>query len=132
MKKNNMKPFNIEQVKAGKRVVTTEGHPARFLAEIDNDTFPLVFVIKTKFDSEFVIEFSRDGSHGLASRLGLRMAPEKKEYWMNVYRSKATGTIIQSPTYFTRHEAVLAARDTVVCANSIDCVNTVKLYEEEA
>ena len=85
-----MKPFNLEQFKAGKPAVTRDGCPARYLGTLEGGTGCIVVAIKY-LGAENAGTYNTVGkrlpdgtyySDKIASARDLFMAPEKKEGWI--------------------------------------------------
>lgn len=84
-----MKPFDLEAAKAGKSVVTDSGLPVRIIAFDRKGTDqPLVTLVQTAAGVEELLCYNVDGT--CPHRNGafhLRMAPTKREGWVNIYPS---------------------------------------------
>lgn len=82
-----MKPFNIEEAKAGKPVCTREGEPARVICWNKKDkTYPIVALVGKE---EFLSTYTEEGlcEKGKEGKTDLMIASEKHEGWVNLYRS---------------------------------------------
>lgn len=121
--KPKMKPFNLEEAKAGKPVQDSQGNPVRIICfdRIKNE-YPIVALIKRKTDSgyEEVIEtFTADGRYTTNAsdecENKLVMAPEKKEGWINLYSS-----LVYYEVYNSEEEALRKAADDVVATIKIE------------
>lgn len=80
-----MEPFNLEEAKAGKPVITRAGHIVRVVCWDRKDEFyPILALVGEREDPLY---FTTEGRfYNLEkSRLDLVMAPEKKEGWINIY-----------------------------------------------
>ena len=82
-----MKPFNLEEAKAGKPVVTRDGRPVRILAFDKKGEYCIVTLINY-CRSDDVVVYREDGkaSANFDSEYDLFMKSEKKEGWINLYR----------------------------------------------
>lgn len=82
-----MKPFNLEEAKQGKPVVTRDGRPARILA-FDRKGEHRIIGLVTYMDTEISYYWFLDGrtSADFDSKYDLVMKAEKKEGWINLYR----------------------------------------------
>lgn len=96
-----MKPFNLEEAKAGKPVCTRDGRPVRILCydfkSLENT--PIVALIRLNEHQEGVVHYYIDGKHfenGI-NDLDLMIVTEKKEGWINLYKSDI---------YLTREDAL--------------------------
>lgn len=87
-----MKPFDLEKAKAGEPVVTRGGLKAEFLAEINSEKYPLVFVIAYADGTQSVVEVMKDGvfSRHKNGDLDLFMAPKTVTKWYNAYKGGTT------------------------------------------
>lgn len=91
--KNNLKPFSLELAKQGKPVCTRDGRKARIICFDRNDIKPIVALV-TFINGTSVIEkafyYFEDGYHlskNDKNDYDLMMLPEKKEGWVNVYKT---------------------------------------------
>lgn len=104
-----MKPFDIELAKQNHPVQTRDGRPARIVCyDVKGHDFPIMALIMEEDNKEMPYLFSSTGhvnNSVIESRLDLFMAPNKKEGWINLYRSSiyAAGT---SSVYKTEEEAL--------------------------
>ena len=87
--KLNLKPFNLEDAKAGKPVCTRDGRNARIICFDRKDNTPIVALIERVNGIEILQCFYNDGKcfHDSTSDNDLMMLPEKKEGWVNVYKT---------------------------------------------
>lgn len=97
-KKSNLKPFNLEEAKAGKPVYTRDGHKARIICfdrklYHDGYNYPIVAMVKDN-DNELVYAYTQDGLlvGNMEGGLDLMMLAEKKEGWVNVYKDNLYNT----------------------------------------
>lgn len=124
----NLKPFDLEAAKAGKPVCTRDGRKARIISfDLNNKNFPIVAIINCDTE-ENAYQYDIDGvcdEHD--NNLNLMMSPEKKEGWVNVYKSYNVGKKIpcMASIYPTKEEA---KKSSVV---GFDYVDTVKIEWEE-
>ena len=84
-----MKPFNLEEAKSGKPVCTRDGKKARILCfDLDNNGYPIAAAI-TYNKGEDVETFREDGHYDSKNEHhnDLMMVAEKKQGWINVYKS---------------------------------------------
>ena len=96
-----MKPFDIELAKQGQPVCTRDGRPVRILCydfkSLENT--PIVALIRLNEHQEGVVYYYIDGKHfenGI-NDLDLMIVTEKKEGWINLYKSDI---------YLTREDAL--------------------------
>lgn len=127
-KKLNLKEFDLKAAKAGKPVCTRDGRKARIICfDLNNKNFPIVAIINCDTE-ENAYQYDIDGvcdEHD--NNLNLMMSPEKKEGWVNVYKSYNVGKKIpcMASIYPTKEEA---KKSSVV---GFDYVDTVKIEWEE-
>lgn len=121
---SNLKPFNLEAAKAGKPVCTRNGRKARIIAfDAENNSHPIIALVKTDY-IEKPYSYSEKGEYqydGVESRHDLMMLPEKKEGYVNVYRT-CDGYNVGS--IYPSEEAAKKQKD-------IDYIATVKIEWEE-
>ena len=88
--KTRLRPFNLEEAKAGKPVCTRDGRKARIICFDKKAGRPIVVLVEGgDGNGEYVI-FCDDGGYYNCKEMpdgsDLMMLPEKKEGWVNVYR----------------------------------------------
>ena len=107
---SNMKPFNLEQAKAGKPVCTEDGCKARILAfDLNHKIYPIVAVVTDATGTEYVDTFTNDGNSGEGSVL--MMATEKKQGWIGIFCKPNSTCLAQSTQiYSTKEEVEKVAR----------------------
>lgn len=123
-----MKPFDLEAAKAGKPVCTRDGRKARIICfdTINKGNYPIIALLEDK-GSEAIFYYNKDGKCNVGTERDLMMLPEKKEGWVNVYKSYNVGkkTPCIASIYPTKEEA---KKSSVV---GFDYVDTVKIEWEE-
>ena len=93
-----MKPFNLEQAKAGAPVCTRDGQPARIVcyAMKGHKNYPILALVERSVGVESILRYALNGHHSLdyGSGIDLMMASVKREGWVNLYtcHSGATAT----------------------------------------
>lgn len=120
-----MEPFNLEEAKAGKPVVTRGGKPARIVCwDRKNEFYPILALVGEK---EEPLYFTTEGRfYNLEeSRLDLFMAPEKHEGWINIYKYTIDTNRRGGSIYPTKEEAINKGR-----SNS-DYITTIHVTWEE-
>ena len=84
-----MKPFNLEQAKAGAPVCTRNGQPARIVCyDLKGyKNYPILALIENTVGAESTISYALNGHQSLDSETGidLMMASVKREGWVNLY-----------------------------------------------
>lgn len=127
-KKLNFKPFDLEAAKAGKPVCTRDGRKARIICFDAKCNKPIVALIYD-CNKETVLQYLENGRFFVdqIDKYDLMMLPEKKEGWVNVYKSYNVGKKIpcMASIYPTKEEA---KKSSVV---GFDYVDTVKIEWEE-
>lgn len=127
-KKLNFKPFDLEAAKAGKPVCTRDGRKARIICFDAKCDKPIVALIYD-CNKETVLQYLENGRFFVdqIDKYDLMMFPQKKEGWVNVYKSYNVGKKIHcmASIYPTKEEA---KKSSVV---GFDYVDTVKIEWEE-
>lgn len=101
-----MKLFNLEEVKAGNRVVTRTGRPVRVIChDRKNDDYPIIALVG---ENEELCQYTKEGKYYLRgdSSYDLVIASEKKIGWMNIYKCTADTGRRGGDIYLTKEEAV--------------------------
>ena len=130
-KKLNLKPFDLEAAKACKPVCTRDGRKVRILCyDLKGAEYPIVALVEAHdYLDESISTYDRNGrfDHDRENKNDLMMLPEKKEGWVNVYKSYNVGkkTPCIASIYPTKEEA---KKSSVV---GFDYVDTVKIEWEE-
>lgn len=127
-KKLNLRPFDLEAAKAGKPVCTRDGRKARIICFDAKCNKPIVALIYD-CNKETVLQYLENGRFFVdqIDKYDLMMFPQKKEGWVNVYKSYNVGKKIpcMASIYPTKEEA---KKSSVV---GFDYVDTVKIEWEE-
>lgn len=121
-----MKPFNLEEAKAGKPVVTRNGYPAKVIYwDRKDEKYPIIALVDKDED---IFEYTIDGRFypSEESCLDLFMASEKREGWMNIYKCNTYIDIRGGGIYHTKEDAI-SSKGTL---NS-DYITTIKIEWEE-
>lgn len=86
-----MKPFNIEEAKAGKPVCTRDGKEARIICFDAKGEYPLIALLKHSDGCEIAIRYPENGAMSGAtnskSQNDLGMATTKHVGWLNIWRN---------------------------------------------
>ena len=125
-----MKPFNLEEYlkNPSRKVETREGKPARIICtDAKSEKYQVVALVTKKDGQESLATFETSGKYcsGYNSHLDLFFVPEKKEGWLNIYRSES-GFYLRGNPYKSKEEA-----DEVAKANYKTYCTTVKIEWEE-
>ena len=127
-KKLSLKPFDLEAAKAGKPVCTRDGRKARIICFDAKCNKPIVALIYD-CNKETALQYLENGRFFVdqIDKYDLMMFPQKKEGWVNVYKSYNVGKKIpcMASIYPTKEEA---KKSSVV---GFDYVDTVKIEWEE-
>ena len=105
MNTNNLKPFNLEQAKAGAPVVTRDGRPARIVCwDRKQDGFELFGFAGSHdyhiicWDLKGVAEKCLELNYVYPlEQSDLFMAPVERTVWVNLYRTKSGDLDLSSP-----------------------------------
>lgn len=108
MKITKLKPFNLKAAKAGAKVVTRDGHPARILCTDckDENRYTVIASIMHRGE-ESVERYSVDGEwyRGKENDLDLFMVPTKRQGWVNILRPSTSCERVCEEVYATQQEA---------------------------
>ena len=103
---SGLKPFDLNAAKAGKPVCTRDGRKARIICfdRISGDDYYKIVACVTAFDGDFeeVLSYGIDGyivDSQNPKDDDLMMLPEKKEGWVNLYKSSAHSTKEEAMKY---------------------------------
>ena len=107
-----MKRFNLEEYLANpsRKVVTRDGRTIRKILCTDAESnYPVIALVKSKDGSdEYPLRYTTKGQYcpgsGKNEDLDLFFAPEKKEGWINIFRSITDGNIYIG-NYFRIYES---------------------------
>lgn len=124
-----MKAFDIKLAKAGHKVQTRDGRPARIVCydlKMSIDTSCMLVLVEDA-NREYPYKYTLGGSCMEYDKkdLDLVMIPEIKEGWINIYKNNYSNTLASTSEniYKTEHEA-LANRRTE------DYITTIKIEFE--
>ena len=125
-----MKQFNLEEylVNPSRKMVTRCGYSVRILCTDKKASLPIVALITDKNGEEFVGNYNSFGKYNDSNydcSFDIFFAPEKKEGWLNIYRSES-GFYLRGNPYKSKEEA-----DEVAKANYKTFCKTVKIEWEE-
>lgn len=96
-----LKEFDLEASKAGKPVCTRDERKARIICFDRKGNTPIVALIECVNHTEILQSYHNDGKcfHYETSNSDLMMLPEKKEGWVNLYKSSAHSTKEEAMKY---------------------------------
>lgn len=121
-----MKPFNLEEAKAGKPVCNRDGNDVRIICfdSRNNSNNPIV-ALHTEGDIEEIFFHDINGKSQYFSRFDLFMKPQKREGWVNIYKD-SNGAYKNSIIIHSSKEDAIKERCLID-----DCIDTVKIEWEE-
>ena len=114
-----LKEFDLEAAKAGKPVCTRDGRKARIICfDVKGDVCPIIALVEEN-GMEVTKSYDVNGraNYKNADNYDLMMLPEKKEGWINIYKSpdcRYKGHVCI--TIFKTKEEALQGADDDVCA----------------
>ena len=120
-KKLNLKPFDLEAAKAGKPVCTRDGRKARIIYFDAEGEHPIIALV-TDGVQESPYNYTKEGYYhieGVETMADLMMLPEKKEGWVNVYKSEFDdfpAVLGAGYVYNTKEEAINNADPNITIA----------------
>ena len=126
-----MKRFSLDEYlkNPSRKVVTRMGRNVRIICtDREDSTYPIIALIKDdKRESEILVTYTKDGipADYNEAYYTLFFVPEKKEGWLNIYRSES-GFYLRGNPYKSKAEA-----DAVAKANYKTFCTTVKIEWEE-
>jgi hypothetical protein len=121
-----MKPFNLEQAKQGKPVVTRDGKDVRILTFDKKGKHCIVSLVDVGgYEDVHVSSASGEASPNFDSEYDLFMKSEKKEGWVNIYRGTIEDAHTAGAIYKTENNAFENGKDSVMY------VTTIKVEWEE-
>ena len=112
----NLKPFDLEEAKAGKPVCTRDGRKARIIC-FDMNSFNnhiIVALITEENGTESIYSYTSEGKwKETKTENDLMMLSEKKEGWINIYNADTTFYYVDGRVFDTKDEAVKEAKEEV-------------------
>lgn len=103
-----MKPFNLKEALAGKKVITRDGSTIRQILIFNyNIDFPIVALIGDNKNEMVVKSFTKDGKYisQVDSGYDLFMASTKKKLWIGIEKNPIDLTVIPEKRYNTTYAA---------------------------
>ena len=126
-----MKPFNLEQAKAGAPVCTRNGQPARIVCYDlkGRKNYPILALVKSPVGVETTVSYTLSGHQSLYSDTGidLMVASVKREGWVNLDTCHSGATATDQCTLYQSEKK---ARSQILEGNGV-YVATVKIEWEE-
>ena len=104
-----MKQFNLQEYlkNPDRHIVTRKGTDAKIICtDGSNKTYPIFALIQNE-EYKDVLSYTNDGINveGSESPFDLFFVTEKKEGWINIYKSKSMGAPIGGTIYDSEEEA---------------------------
>ena len=126
-----MKPFNLEEAKAGAPVCTRDGWPVRIVCYDmkGHKNSPILALVESPVGVESVASYRLNGHYSLDSimDIDLMMASVKREGWVNLYTYHCGATATDQCTLYKSEKE---ARSQILKDNGV-YVATVKIEWEE-
>lgn len=134
-KKLNLKPFDLDATKQGKPVCTRDGRKARILCYDfkQNEEYPILVAVENKDGKECALLYSNDGISEMykSSNNELAILPERKEGWVNIYKSD-NGTYYTGAIFYEKNDALVnTAEIEITTGIPRDCIDTINISWEE-
>lgn len=126
-----MKQFNLEEYLANpsRKVITKDGRAVtRILCTDAKGNYPIVALVESRNSiDEQAFSYTNNGKHldSTISQGDLFFAPEKKEGWINLYKTETSSQYVTSNLYNSEEKAIEIGR------NSENYIATIKIEWEE-
>ena len=126
-----LKPFKLEEYLANpsRKVVTRDGRSAKIICtDRKNLNYPIVALVENKLtEGESVVCYTKEGKlfNNVLTDADLVFAPEKKEGWINLYRTETSSQYVTSNLYNSEEKAIEIGR------TSENYIATTKIEWEE-
>ena len=131
--KLNLKPFDIQKAREGKPVCTRDGAKARIICFDAKSDAPIIALITTDDGTEITFDYLSDGTFFNSENPDndLMMLPEKKEGWVNIYKSD-NGTYYTGAIFYEKNDALVnTAEIEITTGIPRDCIDTINISWEE-
>ena len=100
MEEKKVKPFDLEAAKAGKPVCTRDGRKVRIICFDAKQSLPIVALVTTAENNETIISYNSNGMFAMNETCcDLMMLPERREGWVNLYKSSSHPTKEEAMKY---------------------------------
>lgn len=126
-----MRPFNLEEylTNPSKDVVTRDGRSAKIICtDRKNLNHPIVALVKSKFaEEESIVCYTKEGKifNQVLNDADLFFVSEKKEGWINLYKTETSSQYVTSNPYDSEEKAIEIGR------TSENYIATTKIKWEE-
>jgi hypothetical protein len=127
-----MKPFNLEEAKAGKPVCTRDGRPVRIVDfNVKSKKYPILALIDNG-GTEIPQTYKKDGKWSMKEEDGhdLFMKETEKHGWVNIIKNSSGVTSCSQNIWSTRKEAMIEATATLIITRE-DVIDTVRIKWKE-
>lgn len=128
-----MKPFNLEEAKAGKPVCTRDGRPVRIIDfNIKSETYPILALVDNGIE-EIPQTYTKNGKWNDQEQkadYNLFMKETKKRGWINIIKNSDGVTFCSQKIWPTRKEAMIEATASIIITRE-NIVDTVKVEWKE-
>ena len=126
-----MKPFNLEQAKAGAPVCNRDGQPVRIVCYDlkGHKNYSILALVKIPVGVETTVSYTLSGHQSLYSDTGLdlMMASVKREGWVNLYTCHSGATATDQ---WTLYQSEKEARSQIIEGSGV-YVATIKIEWED-
>lgn len=126
-----MKQFNLEEYLANpsRKVVTRDGRNVRIVCtDRKHSRYPIVALVENKLaEGENSVYYTKEGKffNNVLADIDLVFVSEKKEGWINLYRTKTSSQYVTSNPYDSEEKAIEIGR------TSENYIATTKIEWEE-
>lgn len=107
-----MKPFSLDEYlkDPSKKVVTRDGRSVRIICtDRKHSRYPIVALVENKLtEGENSVYYTKEGKffNNVLADVDLVFVSEKKEGWINLYRTKTSGQYVTSNPYDSEEKAI--------------------------
>lgn len=120
-----MKPFNLEEAKAGKPVCNRMGNDVRIICDNKKDSTGYSIValhLTCENGNELMISHTRDGklTNSGTSPYDLFMKSQKRKGWINIYKGACDKHLCCNHIYSTKEEAIEKAANNCIANAKIE------------
>lgn len=126
-----MKPFNLDEYlkDPSKKVVTRDGRSVRIICtDRKHSRYPIVALVENKLtEGENSVYYTKEGKffNNVLADIDLVFVSEKKEGWINLYRTETSSQYVTSNPYDSEEKAIEIGR------TSENYIATTKIEWEE-
>lgn len=123
-KRLRLKPFNLEDAKAGKPICTRDGREVRIICFNKEGDFPIVALIK-EGNKEIVYPYKLNGcdsEDNIKSNYDLMMAPHKITMYTVIRKGPKNVTYVTGGLYKTRSLAESFVGDDIIAVGEVNWI----------